>query len=191
MGFLDALLGRDKTVKSKTEALFALTTAQTTMQVELDLTPTNKAAISFRPVSVGEWGTMEKEVTELLEISTKDSPLKWSRFSDDYGFKWVILQADEFENLVATVNMISDELSGHGFGDQLLAAIFQFVDAEKRHVYMIYNYKRGSFYPFIPNPAKKQERLNALEFRITGVMQKELPIEKEVEAWYPLWGVPL
>jgi hypothetical protein len=191
MGFLDALLGRDKPVKSKTEALFALTTAQTTMQVELELTPTNRAAISFRPVSTGEWGTMEKEVKDLLEISTKDAPLSWSWFSDDYGFKWVILQADEFENLVATVNMISEELTAHGFGDQLLAAIFQFVDAEKRHVYLIYNYKRGTFYPFIPNPNKKQERMNALEFRISGVMQKELPIEKEVEAWYPLWGVPL
>jgi PspA associated protein B len=92
---------------------------------------------------------------------------------------------------VATVNMISDELAAHGFGDQLLAAIFQYTDSEKRHVYLIYNYKRGSFYPFVPNPKKKQERLNALEFRISGVMQKELPIEKEVEAWYPLWGVPL
>ena len=191
MSFLDSLLGRDNPVKSKTDALFALTTCDLTMQSALDLTATNNAAISFRPVSTGDWNDLEREINDLLNVSTHDSPLKWKWFADDYGFKWVILEANEFENLIATANMIGDELTEHGFGAQLLAAIIQYKDNDGQQVYMIYNYKRGTFYPFVPDPHQTQQRLNSEEFRISGTLQKELPIEKDIRSWYPLWGVPL
>jgi len=191
MSFLDALLGRDKPAKSRTEALFALTTSELTMQTALDMTATNRAAISFKPVSTGDWGDLEKEMNDLLVVSTHDSPLTWKWFTDEYGFKWVILEAGELENLVATANMVGDELTEHGFGEQLLATIVQYRDGEGHQIYLIYNYKRGTFYPFVPDPTHNQERLNPLEFRISGTLQKELPIEKDVQSWYPLWGVPL
>jgi hypothetical protein len=191
MSFLDALLGRDKPAKSKTEALFALTTCDITMETVLEMKPTNRGAVSFRPVSSGDWTDLEKEMTQLLQVSTKDAPLKWKWFTDNFGFKWVILEADEFENLIATTNMLGDELTDHGFGSQLLAAIVQYKDAETHQVYLIYNYKRGTFYPFVPDPAHPQQRLNAIEFRISGTLEKEIPFEKEIESWYPLWGVPL
>jgi hypothetical protein len=191
MSLLDAILGRDRPVRSKTDALFSLTTAQLTLETVLDLAPTNHAALSFRPVSNAEWTDVEQEMSALLEVSTKDSPLQWRWYADDYGFKWIILQAAEFENLVATVHMLGDELISHGFGEQLLAALFQFRNHEQRTIYLIYNYKRGTFYPFVPDPNRPQERLNAVEFRISGALQKDLPIEKEIDKWYPLWGVPL
>lgn len=191
MSLLDAILGRDKPVKSKTEALFGLTTCDLTMQSALDMVPTDKAAISFRPVSTGDWNDLEKEMNDLLDVSTHDSPLKWKWFTDDYGFKWVILEASEFENLVATANMIGQELTEHGFGAQLLAAIVQYKQSGGNKAYLIYNYKRGTFYPFVPDPNQKHARLNPVEFRISGALQKELPIEKEIESWYPLWGVPI
>ncbi|HEV3309150.1 MAG TPA: hypothetical protein VG815_01320 [Chloroflexota bacterium] len=191
MSFLDALLGRDKPAKSKTESLFALTTCDLTMESALQMKPTNRAAISFRPVSTGDWADLEHEMNDLLDVSTHDSPLKWKWFADEFEFKWIILEANEFENLIATANMIGDELTEHGFGSQLLAAITQYTDHDGRNVYLIYNYKRATFYPFVPDPDHKQQRLNAEEFQISGTLQKELPIEKEIESWYPLWGVPL
>ncbi len=191
MSFLDTILGRDKPAKSKSDALFALTTCLPTMQVELNMEATNRAAISFRPVSSGSWSSLEKEISDLLEVSTRDSPLKSRWFTDEFGFKWIILEAIEFENLVATVNMIGDTLTEHAFGDQILAAIFQYKDANGGQTYLIYNYKRATFYPFVPDPSRKQERLNAVEFRMSGTLSKEIPVEKEVESWYPLWGVPL
>lgn len=191
MSILDAVLGRDKPAKSKPDALFALTTAEPTLETELDMTATKRAAISFRPVSSGDWSGLEREISDLLEVSTKDSPLQWKWYTDNFGFKWVILDAGEFENLIATLNMVGDELTSHGFGEQLLASLVQFKDADDHQVYLIYNYKRGSFYPFVPNPERKQDRLTAIEFRMSGVLGKELPIEKDIESWYPLWEVPL
>jgi hypothetical protein len=191
VSFLDSLLGRDKPIKSKTEALFALTTAQLTIQTTLNMSATNRAAVSFRPVSTADWSGLESEMESLLKVSTQDAPLTWKWFTDEFEFKWAILEANEFENLIATTNMIGDELTDHGYGDQLLAAIVQFKDGDGKSVYLIYNYKRGAWYPFVPDPARNHERLNAEEFRISGTLAKDLPIEKEVESWYPLWGVPL
>jgi hypothetical protein len=61
---------------------------------------------------------------------------------------------------------------------------------EKR-IFWIYNYKRGLFYPFVLADAKQHKRDYAYEFRLRSVMKSELPIEQELERWYPLWDVPL
>ncbi|MCK4928185.1 MAG: hypothetical protein KAR76_00470, partial [Methanosarcinales archaeon] len=74
----------------------------------------------------------------------------------------------------------------HGFSEQLLCAIYRFQG--ENTVYWIYNYKQGAYYPFAPK--KSHQRDNNLEFRLRSVMDSELPIEKNVEKWYPLWGIP-
>ena len=51
------------------------------------------------------------------------------------------------------INAVSGALEGGGYGDRLLCAVFSFEDERKRPLYWIYNYKRGSFYPFVPAAA--------------------------------------
>lgn len=189
MSFLDSLLGRAKPVKSNLDQLFGLSTAEITLASELDLSPTGSAAISFRPVSTGQFTQLEQEIDSLLKASTKDSPLSWRAFTDSYGYEWIIVDAAEFENLVATVHMISRELQDSGFGEQLLASVFQFRGRDGRNVYWIYNYKRGAFYPFVP--AGGQSRDNARELRLSSVMARELKVESDLSKWYALWGIPL
>ena len=189
MSFFDALLGRTKPIKSSLDQLFGMSTAQLTLDTEFDLKATGGAAISFRPVSTGQFAQLQEEINQLLQASTKDSPLQWRMFTDPYGYEWIILEAPEFENLVATVHMISRELQDSGFGEQLLASVFQFRDQAGRNVYWIYNYKRGAFYPFVPDGA--QSRDNARELRLSSVMGRELSIEADLSKWYPMWGIPL
>ena len=188
MSFFDALLGRAKPIKSSLDPLFGLSTAEVTLQTEFGLTSSGAAAISFRPVSTGQFTQLESEINDLLKASTKDSPLSWRSFKDPYGYEWIILQAEEFANLVATVHMISRQLQDSGFGEQLLASVFQFRD-DGRNVYWIYNYKRGAFYPFVP--AGGQTRDNAQELRLSSIMRGELTIEQDLTKWYALWGIPL
>jgi|SRR5579872_2550509 len=183
------MLGRTRPVKSNLDQLFGLSTAQITLETELDLKPTGSAAISFRPVSSGEFAGLQREIDDLLKASTKDAPLSWRSFTDSFGYQWIIVQSSDYTNLVTTVHMISRELQDSGFGEQLLAAIFQFRDPNARNVYWIYNYKRGAFYPFVPTGG--QERDNALEIRLSAIMKGELHIEEDLAKWYALWGVPL
>jgi hypothetical protein len=94
----------------------------------------------------------------------------------------------EFEDLVTTMHLASSTLEEQGFGKALLAALFGFNHPERGKVYLVYNFKRGKFYPFVPRP--NHTRDNAFELRIKAVMQNELPIEQELERWYPLWDIP-
>jgi hypothetical protein len=189
VSWLDAVLGRDKPIKSRLDQLFALSTAGLTLETEAGLASTNAAAISFRPVSSGQFAELQSDIKALLATSSKDEPLEWKAFTDPYGYEWIILQAAEFENLVATVHMISRELQDALFGEQLLASVFHFRQSGGQNVYWVYNYKRGAFYPFVPS--QNQTRDNALELRLSALMQRELNIEQDLGKWYALWGVPL
>jgi hypothetical protein len=189
VSLFDAILGRTKPIKSQLDQLFGMSTAVFTLQTEFDLKPTGGAAISFRPVSSGDFAQLQSEIDALLKASTKDSPLSWQTLKDDFGYEWIIVRAGEFENLVATVHMISRELQDSGFGEQLLASVFQFAGSKGAKAYWIYNYKRGAFYPFVPTG--KATRDNAQELRLTAIMGREINVEQDLSKWYALWGIPL
>ena len=56
-------------------------------------------------------------------------------------------------------------------------------------MHWIYNYKRGAFYPFVP-AGGGQQRDTERELRLKAQIGAELPIEPELERWFPLWGIP-
>jgi hypothetical protein len=121
--------------------------------------------------------------------SQKDDNLRFQVQTDTFGYRWVIVENEQFEELVAALHMVSITLTEEGFGAQLLAAIFRF-DTASRPIYWIYNYKRGSFYPFVP-AAGDQQRDNERELVLKAQVGSELPIEPELERWFPLWGIPI
>jgi hypothetical protein len=57
-------------------------------------------------------------------------------------------------------------------------------------IYFIYNFKRGSWYPFVP-AAGEQKRDTEHELRLKAQLSAELPIEPEATRWFPLWEIPL
>jgi hypothetical protein len=75
-----------------------------------------------------------------------------------------------------------------GYSEQLLCAVFGFV-RDGAPLDLIYNYKRGTFYPFAPAGDKKRD--NALELRVKAGLDAEMPIEPELERWYAVWDAPV
>ncbi|ACZ38521.1 PspA-associated protein PspAB [Sphaerobacter thermophilus] len=186
--FLDALLGRARPLPAKNERLFAISTAMVTLELQLGLKAIDRAGITFKPVESNYFERMSVDLNALLEISTRDTGSRFETKTDQYNFRWIILQDPEFEDLVATIHIVSEELVANGFGEQLLASVFGFTTAEGQHVYWIYNYKRGRFYPFVPRGNRARD--NALELRMGSAMERELPVEPELERWYPIWDIP-
>ncbi|NMC10796.1 MAG: hypothetical protein GYA39_07495, partial [Methanothrix sp.] len=90
------------------------------------------------------------------------------------------------DDLVTNIQMICQILMEQGFGTQLLAAVYRFQGDGT--VYLIYNFKLGSYYPFVP---RGDQRDTSMEFRLRSLMEKELPMEKDEAKWYPLWGMPI
>jgi hypothetical protein len=189
VGFFARLLGAQKPVPSKTEGLFAMTTAVITLQASLNLVPSDQAGFSFSAVEAGAFEEMQRDIQELLQIRAKDTGTQsqMRAISDDLGYQWAILQTEQFEDLVTTIHVVSEELRSRGYSDRLSFAVFKFT-GDGRTVYWIYNYKRGKFYPFVPRG--NQQRDNAYELRLATAMERELPMEKELERWYAVWGMP-
>jgi len=189
MSFMDALFGRQKPVKPSEEKIFAITTAVLTMQTSLNLSTTPRAGICFKPVISGHFEQIKADLDGLLGIAAKDGQAHATTFEDEFHFKWIIIQSDDFELLTSTIHMVSQSLIEQGYGEMLLCSVFRFEDAQERPIYWIYNYKRGTFYPFVPVGPNKRD--NAMEFRLGSNMKQEMPIEAETAMWYAVWGVPV
>ena len=188
MGLRDVLTGRRGLKKAKREALFALPSAAVTMEVELGLKPAGVAAVVFKPLSAGEFVRAENELQELLDVAARESSSRIERRSDDYGYEWLVVRDDQFEDLVTTVHLIGSELAERGFGEQLLAAVFRF-EGGKGPLYWIYGYKRGAFWPFVPTG--ERERDNAEELELKAKLEKELPVEQDLTRWLALFDAPI
>jgi hypothetical protein len=189
VGFTDILFGRKKLKEPAGERLFALTTACVTLQVELGLKPSGAGALCFKPLSAGEFVRAENEIQELLDVAARESHSKIERKPDDLGFEWLVVRDQQFEDLVATVHLVAQELQDRGFGPQLLAAVFKF-EGGKLPVYWIYGYKQGTFWPFVPT-GKDQERDNSEEMELKAKLENELPVEQDLSRWFALYGAPL
>ena len=189
MGLGDVLFGRKKLRGPNLDKLFALTTAQLTLEAELNLRPAGVAAVVFKPLSAGEFARAEQEIDELLSVTAQSSGAQVRRRSDKLGFEWLVVRDRDFEDLVTSVHLVSSELEARGFGGQLLAALFVF-EGGARPVHLIYGYKRGTFWPFIPT-GQDQERDNAEEIRLKNELEGELPIEPDLTRWLGLFDAPI
>ncbi len=188
MGLTDVLFGRKKLKKAVEEKLFALSTARITLESDLGLKSAGSAAVVFKPLSAAEFVRAENELQELLDVAAQEAHSKIERRGDEFGFEWLIIRDNDFEELVATVHLVASELVARGFGEQLLAAAFRFDG--KHPVYWIYGFKRGAFWPFIPTGDGK-ERDNAEELELKAKLEKELPIEPDLTRWLALFDAPI
>jgi hypothetical protein len=189
LGLRDVLLGRKQLKEAAGERLFALSTAAVTLDTELGLKPAGTAGIVFKPQSSGEFVRAESEMQQLLDGLAAESGTKLDRRDDEYGYTWIVLRDPELEDLVTGVHAVSSELEAKGFGPQLLAAVFRF-EGEGKPVYLIYGYKRGAFWPFVPT-GEGQERDNARELELKAKLEGELPIEQDLSRWFATYGAPV
>jgi hypothetical protein len=190
VGFLDALLGGKKKLKGVApDRLFAMSTAYVTLDVELGIKSAGSAGIVFQPLGTGDFAQILKDAEELLAGTAAEQGSKLDTADDEFGYRWLVLRDPDFEDLVVSLNTISTELQAGGYGDRLLAAVFAFEENGKR-LYLIYNFKRGAFYPFVPAPGD-QQRDTEREMRLKAQIGAEVPIEPELTRWFPLWEIPL
>ncbi|MGH2995830.1 MAG: PspA-associated protein PspAB [Gaiellaceae bacterium] len=190
MGLGSILFGGRKRLKgAKLDKIFALSSAQVQLEAELGLKPAGVAAVVFKPLSAGEFTRAEQEIDELLGVVAQGSGSEVRRRSDSLGFQWLVVRDPDFEDLVTAVHLVSSELQARGFDGQLLAALFRF-QGRDRPVDLIYGFKRGTFWPFVPT-GEGQERDNAEELRLRNELGSELPIEPDLTRWLGLFDAPL
>ena len=190
MGLFDILTGKRKLKAPAESRLFAMATAAITLEMTLELKSTGKAAIVFQPLETADFTGIVRDMEEVLRGTGDDAGTQIEKTDDSFGYRWMVLADEDFEDLVVGINVISQALQDGGYGERVLCAVFAFRDANDRPVYWIYNYKRGCYYPFAP-AVGAQQRDTERELRLKAQIGHELPVEPELERWFPLWGIPI
>jgi hypothetical protein len=218
VGLLDILTGRHQVKGPAPDKLFAISTAYITLQTEHGIAPTGTAAIVFQALNTSEFEATLRDMEEVVKATGADSGTEVKTQDDAYGYRWMILRnapsSPSVEDLAVGINAVSGSIESAGHGDRLLCAVFAFRDGQSQHVYFIYNYKRGYWYPFVPKghgasssttssgtasfstspaavPVDAGERSTERELQLKAQLGSELPLEPELERWFPLWGIPI
>jgi len=199
VGLRDILTGRHTVKGPAPDRLFAISTAYVTLQTEHQIDPAGKAAIVFQALATSEFESTLREMEEVVKATGGESGTSVSTEDDSYGYRWMVLcnpeGAPSVEDLAVGINAVSSSIETAGYGERLLCAVFAFSasspqgGAQKRPIYFIYNYKRGYWYPFVPTGSN--ERSTERELQLKAQMASELPIEPELERWFPMWGIPI
>jgi hypothetical protein len=176
--------------------LFSLSSAYITLEVKLGLKVTGRCALTFKRVSGTFFYQMEQDIRQFLDNLKPEFDLTWRIITDAYGYMWIVFEGKRIEDLLAGLTTVSDIVEEKGFSDQLLAAVFEF--SSDREVgtgrgasqqYLIYNYKRNNFYPFVPVGQKTIDAEQ--QMKIMATIAVEIPFERDMTLWYPLWDIPL
>jgi hypothetical protein len=213
MGLFDTLLGRTKPVKANLDALFALPSAAVTLQVSSGLVSTGKAGVCFKPPSGQSFTDMQGELEKLLELGDVTNPtppggsapantLTVRHVGDRFGYRWILVEGGDLEDLVTRVHMVHSSLEDAGWSAQLLCSVFGFApdptaaagggggsDPVSRPIFLVYLAKQGTFYPFAPTGSEQRD--TELELRIRGVLGTDLPVESDLSRWFPIWDLPV
>jgi hypothetical protein len=196
VGLRDILMGRHQVSGPAPDRLFAITTAYVTLSSEHQIESRGSAAIVFQALATSEFEATLRDMEEVVKATGGDSGTSVSTEDDSYGYRWMILRnpagAPSVEDLAVGINAVSGSIETAGYGERLLCAVFAFSDTARggAPVYFIYNYKRGFWYPFVP-ASGEQQRATERELQIKAQLASELPMEPELERWFPLWGIPI
>jgi hypothetical protein len=180
--------------------LFGMSTAYVTMEAELGYEPAGTAALCFSDVDSTGFRETVAEVRKILDAGEAETGTVAEFHEDEFGYQWIALDASDPEALVTSVHFAADTLIEGRYGSRLIAALFAFEATDRagtpegQHVYWVYSFRRGAYYPFAPepaaggtNPEEVRERDESLEYKLAGVLDGELSVEDDRGYWYPLW----
>jgi len=187
MGIWDALTGRTKQARANLDALFSLPAAAVTLQTASAFSPTGAGSVCYR---AAEGAAFEQTQQDLVTLLDNDDDPDVERSTDSFGFTWLLARQapDDLAALVTDLHTVNTSLEAQGFGAALLCSLVGFTDPAGRRLGLVYLYKQGTFYPFAPQGPQRRD--NLLEIQVRDLLADDLPIEKDLSRWMPLWGAP-
>jgi hypothetical protein len=188
---------KDESRVNDSDLIFSLSSSHITLDRKVGLVTTGRCVLVIKTNGGQYFREMEQEVKRFLDaLETKDSSavdLHYDTITDYHGYLWILLYGRRIEDLLAGLTAVGDLVMERGFSNQILAAVFQFYNERDNNQssFLVYDYKRNKFYPFVPVSHKRKTRNTTEEMRIMETMADEMPFEKDKDLWYPLWNLPL
>lgn len=175
--------------KTDSDIIFSLSSAYGILETKLGLEITGKCALSIKDTSGMYFSEMKEDIQRFLDISKPDFELSHSMRVDKYGYLWIVLEGSHMDDILTGIAAMSDTIAEKGFSNQLLITAFEFLSTKSNNKqYLIYNYKLSRFYPFVASD-NKTRRIED-ELKIMAAVADELPFERDMTLWYPIWELP-
>jgi hypothetical protein len=186
MGFLDAILGRSTPPKADLDVLFAVPQAALSLQVA-GFTDTGQGSVCFRDQ---EGQVDDGVVTDATQLISTDASVQVELTDDTHGYRWLTVTraAGDVTGLVTDLHAANSSLVDAGFGGGLLCSTVVFRSPDGGPCALVYLFKQGTFYPFVPMDGQRRD--NALELQVRGLVDEDVPVESKLDRWLALWGAP-
>ena len=195
MGLFDILRGRTEPVAPNLDALFALPSAAVTLETQAGLVPSGHAGVCWRPPAGQAPAEVQEQVSQILALDSADpSTPALTSVEDELGYRWLLVDGEGFDDLATRIHQVNTLLVENGWGSQLLCSVFGLVpapeaDSSAKRCWLVYLFKRGTFYPFCPNGELTRD--NEAELRLRSTIGGDLPLEADLGRWMALWGLPV
>jgi len=206
MGLFDSILGRTKPVQADLDALFGLPSASITLQSAAAMACSGHAGVCYKPPTGQGFADNQAEVLSLLQM---DSTSGVTSSQDSFGYHWLVMEDPDIEALVTRIHLVNSSLADAGWGPQLLCSVFGLAqlpsgspeDADREGAtvgagsvlastaYLVYLFKRGTFYPFVPTG--HEQRSTEEELKLRSLVADDLSVETDLDRWFPLWDLPV
>ena len=90
------------------------------------------------------------------------------------------------------INAVSSSIEAAGHGERLLCAVFAFVDSRRQPRVLHLQLQARLLVPVRARAGHHERaRQTERELQLKAQMGGELPLEPELERWFPLWGIPI
>jgi hypothetical protein len=172
-------IGINRNAGKDTGDVSSLSSAYISLKTKLNLKSTGRSAICIKKTDSKQFNEMEVEIERFLDAGKLDFEITYRTVLDPYNYLWFIIMGKTLEDIVAAIMSISDTIEQKGFSDKILACVFDFNDGNVVQ-YLIYSYKLYKFYPFVPTGGHQNQRDHS----------QEVPFEKKMSNWYPIWNIP-
>lgn len=197
MGFFDSIMGRSKPAAPDLDQLFGLPSAALTLEASLGFRPTGAGSVAFRAPEGRAFADVQADVQALLDVG--EGP-KVEAVRDSYGYTWLVCRTQpvDISSLVTDLHAVNSTLQDSGFGPTLLCSMVSFTDDTGRRLGLVYLFKQGTFYPFVPAASTgrtvdgnvAQQRDNLLELQIRDLLKDDVRMEPTLSRWFAIWGAP-
>jgi hypothetical protein len=215
MGLFSSIMGKTKPVQANLDALFALPSASITLQSAAGMSCSGHAGVCFKPPTGQGFEEMQAEVVSLLSM---DGTGGLHQQADSFGYQWLVVEDTDIEQLVTRIHLVNSSLSDSGWGPQLLCSVFGLADLPGTDAngsdtgsdtesaalvettagpgrllpstaYLVYLFKRGTFYPFVPEGHERRD--TEQELKLKSLVAGDLTVEADLDRWFPLWDLPV
>ena len=195
MGLFDILRGKTAPIQPNLDALFALPSAGVTMETQAGLVTSGHAGVCWKPPAGQTPAEVETQVRALLDLDDADPTTpSLTSVEDSLGYRWLLVEGGSLDELATRIHQVNTLIVESGWGAQMLCSVFGLVpssdaDVTAKRLWLVYLYKRGTFYPFCPDGDSHRD--NEAELRLRSVLGSDLPVESDLGRWMALWGLPV